>query len=236
MQNENEHQLPDDQLACPQKYESENVHRVYDQIADHFDSTRYKPWPVVEAYLKGLPAGSLGLDVGCGNGKYLNCNPSICILGSDMCEGLLKSAKQKCPSNGLIVANALNLPFAREGLFDFVISIAVIHHLCSAERRRTAIDQILKALRKGGSGLIFVWAWEQQHPNAPNKRKYAQQDAQVSWLHNQTGKTHYRYYHMFKEGELQALLEEASLFTGIQIEILRSGNDRDNWWAEFKRC
>jgi tRNA (uracil-5-)-methyltransferase TRM9 len=63
--------------------ESRSVHRVYDVIASHFSETRYKPWPLVENFLKDLPPGSVGLDVGCGNGKYLGINPEIFIIGSD---------------------------------------------------------------------------------------------------------------------------------------------------------
>lgn len=42
-----------------------------------------KPWPIVEKFLEGLPAGSVGLDIGCGNGKYMPVNPNIFILASD---------------------------------------------------------------------------------------------------------------------------------------------------------
>ncbi|KAI7439648.1 hypothetical protein KC368_g11347 [Hortaea werneckii] len=64
-------------------YEEQHVHEVYEQIASHFSSTRYKPWPIIERFLNTLPPGSVGLDVGCGNGKYLAVNPNIYILGSD---------------------------------------------------------------------------------------------------------------------------------------------------------
>ena len=32
--------------------EEEYVHQVYDEIAHHFSATRYKPWPVVEDFIK----------------------------------------------------------------------------------------------------------------------------------------------------------------------------------------
>lgn len=64
-------------------FEEKNVHQVYEQIASHFSSTRYKPWPIVESFLQQLPIGSVGLDVGCGNGKYLAVNPNIFIIASD---------------------------------------------------------------------------------------------------------------------------------------------------------
>ena len=64
-------------------YEEQHVHQVYEQIASHFSSTRYKPWPIVGRFLNELDPGSVGLDVGCGNGKYLTVNPRIFIIASD---------------------------------------------------------------------------------------------------------------------------------------------------------
>lgn len=43
----------------------------------------FQPWPIIERFLKGLEPGSVGLDVGCGNGKYLAVNRDIFIVGSD---------------------------------------------------------------------------------------------------------------------------------------------------------
>lgn len=42
-----------------------------------------QPWPIVERFLNELLDGSIGLDVGCGNGKYLAVNPKIFIVASD---------------------------------------------------------------------------------------------------------------------------------------------------------
>lgn len=88
-----------------EEYENQHVHQVYEQIASHFSATRYKvglpvseqpislyiyvtnvviqPWPIVEKFLLDLPDGSVGLDIGCGNGKYLMVNPRLFIIGSD---------------------------------------------------------------------------------------------------------------------------------------------------------
>ncbi len=54
-----------------QQLEEEHVRQVYEEIAHHFSSTRYRPWPVVAAFVQGLGPFSLGLDVGCGNGKNM---------------------------------------------------------------------------------------------------------------------------------------------------------------------
>jgi hypothetical protein len=42
-----------------------------------------KPWPIIERFLQSLEPGSVGLDVGCGNGKYLAVNRDVFIVGSD---------------------------------------------------------------------------------------------------------------------------------------------------------
>ena len=68
----------------PSDLEKKHVYDVYEKIAPHFSNTRYKPWPKVQAYLESLPPGSLNLDVGCGNGKYLDINhQSILTVGTD---------------------------------------------------------------------------------------------------------------------------------------------------------
>ncbi|OLN95362.1 tRNA (carboxymethyluridine(34)-5-O)-methyltransferase [Colletotrichum chlorophyti] len=80
-----------------ESYESRHVHNVYDAIAPHFSSTRYKPWPVVSSFLLSLPPGSIGLDAGCGNGKYLSVNPSLFILASDRSPNLVSLARHYQP-------------------------------------------------------------------------------------------------------------------------------------------
>ncbi|KIJ44389.1 hypothetical protein M422DRAFT_228498, partial [Sphaerobolus stellatus SS14] len=55
----------------PTEHENTHVHEVYDEIAPHFSQTRYKPWPIIAEFLGSLTAGSVGLDSGTGNGKYL---------------------------------------------------------------------------------------------------------------------------------------------------------------------
>ncbi len=42
-----------------------------------------QPWPIVESFLRHLKPGSVGLDVGCGNGKYLTVNQDVFIIASD---------------------------------------------------------------------------------------------------------------------------------------------------------
>lgn len=59
----------DNKLAV--ELEKTHVHNVYENIATHFSRTRYKPWPKVLDFVQMLEMGSILVDVGCGNGKYL---------------------------------------------------------------------------------------------------------------------------------------------------------------------
>lgn len=80
--------------ADPALYEQTHVHKVYSQIAPHFSATRHKPWPLIARFLLSQPPGSVGLDVGCGNGKYLGVNGDVYLVGSDRSEELVRLARE----------------------------------------------------------------------------------------------------------------------------------------------
>lgn len=187
--------------------EQEYVHEVYNQISDHFSKTRYKPWPIVKNFLMTRPDYSIGIDVGCGNGKYLQLNKNIFMLGSDRSSGLIQCAydlmKEKentkvetlteaeieqgytsmCfgeKRSDVMINDGLSLPYQNDR-FDFAISIAVIHHFSNEERRIQACKHIGEKLKKGGEALIYCWALEQ----ADSRRGYnesMQQDILVPWV------------------------------------------------------
>ncbi|KAL6450126.1 PPM1 Leucine carboxyl methyltransferase 1 [Candida maltosa Xu316] len=211
----------------PQNQEDTYVHDVYNEIASHFSQTRYKPWPIVEKFLTQRPKYSIGLDVGCGNGKYLSVNKDVFIIGTDRSEGLVRCAQQISENKyNLGVADGLALPHP-ESTFDFAISIAVIHHFANEERRIEAISHIVSKLKVGGEALIYCWALEQENSRRgykdgddqdilipwvlkkpqPSKKKKKQQQQQEKEENEQQIEepeevTKYRYYHLYKKCEL----------------------------------
>lgn len=110
------------------------MYDVYDKIAPHFSHTRYKAWPRIEKFLMERETGSLVLDVGCGNGKYMGVNPNLFMVGTDRSKGLLDTAREKDINYQLFAADSLRLP-VRSSIFDCVISIAVIHHFSNDKLR-----------------------------------------------------------------------------------------------------
>lgn len=153
-----------------------------------------------------------------------------------------------------LVADALDLPHPL-GRFDFAISIAVIHHFSSPERRVEAVRRILATLKHphgdgqtAGRALIYVWALEQKNSRRGWKegdpqdvfvpwkmqKQYAAESKQPSSsvtdgapaeTDTPAEVTYQRYYHLYREGELNADIEKAN---GVVIE---SGYEKDNWWA-----
>ncbi|KAG5418428.1 TRM9 [Candida metapsilosis] len=252
--------LPISQNINPTDQEETFVHDVYNEIASHFSKTRYKPWPIVERFLKDRPKYSIGLDVGCGNGKYLNVNEDVYIIGSDRSSGLINCAQEVSNNHyNLAIADGLSLPHP-DSKFDFAISIAVIHHFATEERRIQAISHILSKLKTGAQCLIYCWALEQEN----SRRGYKEgddQDVLIPWvLHNvskkskkkgsventtcpsssssittdeekpQGNETKYRYYHLYKRGELS----ENARATGM-CTVVNEGYEKDNWWVILQR-
>ncbi|CAL5202898.1 unnamed protein product [Lathyrus oleraceus] len=146
--------------------EKKFVHSVYDAIAPHFSSTRFAKWPKVAEFLSSLPSGSLILDAGCGNGKYLGFNQDCFFIGCDISPSLIKICLDR--GHEVLVADAVNLPY-RTGFGDAAISIAVLHHLSTENRRIKAIEELVRVVKKGGLVLITVWAVEQEDSSLLNK-------------------------------------------------------------------
>lgn len=165
----------------PIEQEEDYVHNIYNEIAPHFSQTRYKPWPIVEKFLLNQPKYSVGIDVGCGNGKYLNVNKDIFMIGTDRSDGLINCAKDiSKDSYNLGIADGLSLPHP-DDCFDFAISIAVIHHFSTTQRRVDAIKHILSKLKSGGQLLVYCWALEQEN----SRRGYKEGDEQdilIPWV------------------------------------------------------
>ncbi|KFD62438.1 hypothetical protein M514_10706, partial [Trichuris suis] len=146
--------------------EEKYVYQVYDQIAVSFDRTRYSLWPGVLRFLDGLKENCLLLDVGCGNGKYLSYRADTIKIGCDRSLELCKICRRK--GYQVLQADCRNIPF-RDETFDAVLSIAVIHHLSTTERRIQALNQLIRVLRPGGRALVYVWAAEQTRNNEDSK-------------------------------------------------------------------
>lgn len=203
------------------------------------------------------------MDSGTGNGKYLPLpHPSSPMVGLDRSRNLLQIARHagsqssidtgSAPTifNEVVQADVLNRCW-RVGVFDYAISIATIHHLATAERRKAAVQTLILAISAThGRALIYVWAIEQDElskrviPSQGFPGENAGQDVFVPWIlatqkmkrgqnvvevtkedgtAEKPNKVFNRYYHMFSKGELYELTTTAAQDLGLAV-----GNESDS--------
>ncbi|XP_059620355.1 alkylated DNA repair protein alkB homolog 8 [Phlebotomus argentipes] len=241
------------------KVEEENVHKIYNEIAQHFSETRHSPWPKVAEFIASLPSGSSLMDIGCGNGKYLLAREDVIKIGCDRSDVLLKVCQER--QLNTLLCDCLAIP-VRSNSVSACISIAVIHHLASEDRRVQAVREMARILEKSGRGLIYVWAKNQEAdkkkssylkqnkkcnekdenpmrddklplPVHTNRTQFKHRDILVPWkLKDGTEhpKTFLRFYHVFEEGELEELCGKIE-----GIEVIQSYYDQGNWCVVFEK-
>ena len=158
--------------------EENNVFKFYDEVAEHWHHTRGKRkvhWYRVKNFLNSIPKGSILADIGSGDGKYFGVNDEIISIGCDRSLNLLKVSQKR--SNETFCCDAVKLPF-RDNCFDASMCIAVMHHLCSVDRRVAVVRELMRITKNDGSILIQAWAMEQEESS---KRQFIQQDVMVPW-------------------------------------------------------
>lgn len=179
-------------------------------------------------------------------------------IGCDLCEGLVGIARQKGAE--VLRGDALSLP-VRSDSVDAVISIAVIHHMSTEERRRRAIQEIVRVLRPGGTALVTVWAMDQavdgeseymkmrankeNATNAEDKtatndklrvhdgKHFAQQDMFVPWQRQQDDGTIEQFLRYY---HVFVNGELRSLVESIsRARLISASYEQGNWIATFQK-
>jgi len=202
--------------------------RDYNLIAEEFSRTRRNFWSELFAVLKDYTKeGEKVLDVGCGNGRFLDLlgEKKIDYTGVDNSEEQIREAQKKYPDRNFLVADALNLPFPDDS-FDKVFLIAVLHHIPSINLRIKVLTELQRVLKPRGYLLLTVW----RPPLAEilkliskysflkliRRSKMDFFDVLVPW-----GNRVERYYHFFKKSEIMELANWAG-FKTLKSEIVRN--------------
>ena len=116
--------------------------KFYRENYNIFSDTRYCLWDSVKEFSKEFKGGSNVLDAGCGNGKNIKYFNEKCkIIGIDNCPGLIELCKEK--GFEVYEADIKNIPF-ENNIFDYIMSIAVIHHFDKEADRLSAINEMLR--------------------------------------------------------------------------------------------
>lgn len=232
--------------------EKKSIQQVYDAIAQHFDATRYRPWPETMKFAEKLVAekGAANkpetdirvLDIGCGNGRnsrYL-ASRGMRVIGIDLSPAQIDIARHRANEElpdadiEFFVGDATRLPF-RDDRFDAVLYIATLHHLASRGQRAESLAEVHRVLGPGGLALVSVWAREQDkfagHLNDARcqlEGDWEEGDMLLPW-NRPDGEVFQRYYHLFSEDEFGDLLDSTD------FEVLAVYNSADNWYGVLKK-
>lgn len=220
----------DNELSCI-RIEQVNVQDVYNTIAKDFSKTRRTVWDGVKKFLDTQKPYTIGFEAGMGNGKNMLYRDDLVMKGIDTCQGFVDI----CRDRGLNVENKNILDYVDERFkYDFAISIAVFHHLASDANRFCAMYNFITILKRGGRGLITVWALEQEEGS---KKKFIKGDNYVLWQNpkEMQDDTDYkavkRYYYVYDHSSFKEFINK---FTAL-IVIDSIYNQKGNWFCEFTK-
>lgn len=215
--------------------EKQYVHDVYEKIAGHFSDTRYNPWPAIKNYLLALEKHSIVADVGCGNGKYLGVNPQLVMIGTDITLNLLKICQSR--DFNVFGADNLSLPIKDHLFDHAISIAVIHHFSTEELRLRAlqeilrivkvggtalvsawALEQQTNKSKNfdGKNQDVFVpWNLNNKHHKSNLEKGFEKADV-LNELENrsdvflnpsQDTLVYKRYYHLFRQGELESLVE-----------------------------
>ena len=200
--------------------------QTYNDIAKEFSETRAYIWQCVKDFTKSIHQPSKILEIGAGNGKnmeHIQNNTSCEIQGVDYCENFVNICKTKnlqCTN-----ADSKHLPFVKNS-FDYVMCIAMFHHLLTEEDQTQSMNEILRVLKPKGKGIITCWSTEQP-PNS--KFTFVAGVNVVPWK-GRKGIHKTRYYYVYSKQMFQQYFESFQ-----EIEILDIYNEQGNWILLFTK-
>ena len=179
--------------------EKKFVHDSYQKIAKDFSQTRGYLWKSVKQFVTEIEKKSIVIEIGSGNGKNLYRDDCY-NMAFDLCSEFTAITSDKGIES--VIANGLHLP-VRDNMSDYTLCIAMLHHLTEIDRRLQVLQEIVRITKPGGKLLIQVWAMEQPKES---RRTFLVQDNMVPFQRSDKKYKIERFYHIFREGELDNLV------------------------------
>lgn len=223
------------------------VKQNYEEITEEFNQSRGRfhepPWSGLVKISKNIKTGDKILDVGCGNGRLLEIikDKKIKYVGVDNGERILKIAQAKygLPDVLFRPGDILNLGEIPELNFDYVFSIAVLHHIPGQDLQVKALRQLKNKVGQNGKIILTVWnLW-----NNSSKKDFKKliikfsilkllKKNKMDWgdvIFSGFNARSKRYYHAFTKRELKKIIKKS----GLKVEKLYK--DKYNYYAVLTR-
>lgn len=209
-------------------------HETYNYIANEFSETRAYVWQCVKDFTNLINLynnhKSSILEIGCGNGKnmeYLikniNANSTSTIIGIDNCENFIEICSKKNLDARHSNSNSISFP---NNSFDFILCIAMFHHLLTIEEQNQTFTEILRVMKNNSYGILTCWSTIQ--PEKSNF-KFTEGINIVPWK-GRKNVNKIRYYFVYSEKMFRDYFESFSEITIIDIY-----NEVGNWILILKK-
>lgn len=212
---------------------------TYNYIANEFSETRAYVWQCVKDFVKIInnsfnKDNSYILEIGCGNGKNIeyiikninninNTDNNHQIIGIDNCENFIEICRKK--NLDTIHANSNSIPFPNNS-FDFILCIAMFHHLLTTEEQNQTFREILRVMKNNSYGILTCWSTIQ--PEKSNF-KFIEGINIVPWK-GRKNINKIRYYFVYSEKMFRDYFESFS-----EINIIDIYNEVGNWILIFEK-
>jgi tRNA (uracil-5-)-methyltransferase TRM9 len=201
--------------------------RFYLTTAVDFDQTRGKAWAGWASLKDHLKAPLSVLDVGCGNGRFglflaEELQGEIHYHGIDNNGLLLLYAHAALESLSNLKAELEETDIIKQPLpdaeYDLVVLFGVIHHVPSAEKRKSFTMDLAKRVKTGGLLCFASWRFYEferfRERLAPWPEHLAAEVEENDYLLDwRRGENALRYCHYVDDAEEQALIQA----TGLQL-------------------
>jgi len=139
----------------------------YDAFASTFSASRKNlRWGEIGyfvEYIKKSFEGKISiLDVGCGNGRFLETLETsrlpFSYLGIDESSGMINEAKKLHPKNSFEVLDMKHLEkLSNDKKYQFIVFIASFHHLQTKQERKEVLEKTKKLLKNEGTVMMTNW-------------------------------------------------------------------------------
>jgi len=123
---------------------------TYSEISLEFSSTRAYVWKCVKDFCNLIDDSVEKniIEIGCGNGKniqYINSKKNVNIIGVDNCQNFVNLC---CDRKLNVINNPITKLDFKDEAFDYMLCIAVFHHVLTDQDRQIAIKEILRVMKK----------------------------------------------------------------------------------------
>jgi len=199
---------------------------TYNVIASQFSGTRDYLWEDLKMLEKYILQQTTVADIGCGNGRLyqLFAKSQCSYLGIDQSQELIDLATKKFPLATFETQEMSTLVLPTNH-FDQIWLIASFHHLPDYQTRIYCLQQMVSALKSGGTIIMLNWnmegEWVQKKVAQGAYKKDANSGFIVPWRDGSKFNFGDRYYYGFSTNELEQLAKDVDANVIEQYYIKR---------------